>query len=251
MEFKILHVQQHCSDFGTRFLNSVFVVTFHLSSMANKRKRSRIVLSTDTESAHIASASYLADTPATTRTTDDNSRSSAAHTVTLRTNNQYDTRRQRRNQLSAHTEVHRQETPLDEECIVDDTGEECIDTVAGDGDEDKAAESPKRPPVRVMFKLTMQKSELENPQPRPCQEWLPYRQEYLDELHRHDAGGDQDQPSVCSNCNVRDGIIKCVDCDAGTLQCTECTVKCHGHLALHRIQVRALTIRHYKGYKLI
>lgn len=111
--------------------------------MANKRKRSRIVFSTpDTLSDEIEP-----DTLATT-STNNNARSLAAHTLTLRT-------RQRRNQLSAHTEVRTTETLLEEGLVGDDVGEEYIDIAAEDGDEENTPESLKRPPVRVMFMLTM------------------------------------------------------------------------------------------------
>ncbi|KZP18044.1 hypothetical protein FIBSPDRAFT_717468, partial [Athelia psychrophila] len=59
---------------------------------------------------------------------------------------------------------------------------------------------------------------------------------YLDELLRHDALGVHNQPLVCPNCSIRDGAIKCIDCNSATLLCPCCTVNSHTHLVLHRIQ---------------
>lgn len=74
-------------------------------------------------------------------------------------------------------------------------------------------------------------------QPWPCQEWLPFRKEYLDELHRHDALGRYAKPPTCSQCGEREGVLKCVDCFAGGLHCAVCMKELHTQAVLHRLQV--------------
>lgn len=213
----------------------------------NKRKRSRIVSSTPDP----LSASHSTDT-LTTTCTNNNSRRLAAYSVTLRTSTNH-----RQTQFVAQTEVSSSDhsvqaaTLLDGEPVADAAGEEQMDMAADDNGEDEGADGPKRPPVRVKFRPTTSISELENSQNRPCQEWLPYRKEYLDELLRHDALGTLDQPLACSTCNMHDGTIKCLDCHSGTLQCTSCTVISHSHLVLHRIEVCTRTIIHCQINKLM
>ncbi|KAF7967413.1 hypothetical protein HWV62_34385 [Athelia sp. TMB] len=74
------------------------------------------------------------------------------------------------------------------------------------------------------------------PVSRPCQDWLPYRAEYLDEMLRHDGLGSHAQLPICSGCGAEDADIKCLDCFAQTLQCVVCTRTRHKHHVLHRIE---------------
>ncbi|KZP18442.1 hypothetical protein FIBSPDRAFT_893441 [Athelia psychrophila] len=86
--------------------------------------------------------------------------------------------RNRQSQLAMHTAVQQNtELPdnealqyLDDDNVNIQADNDCQE--AGDSD---VLDSPKRPAVR------------------PCQDWLPHRQEYLDEMHRHDGLG----VSVC------------------------------------------------------
>ncbi|KZP28679.1 hypothetical protein FIBSPDRAFT_728847 [Athelia psychrophila] len=73
-------------------------------------------------------------------------------------------------------------------------------------------------------------------QVRPCQDWLPHRREYLDEMHRHDGLGVSGRPLTCPDCAMQEGVIKCLDCLSGPLKCVQCTMRCHKHLPLHRLQ---------------
>lgn len=68
------------------------------------------------------------------------------------------------------------------------------------------------------------------------QDWLPYRDRYLDELLRHEGkNGISDPP--CSRCQVGAGDFKCQDCFGNTLHCQQCILDCHRNLPLHRLLV--------------
>ena len=70
------------------------------------------------------------------------------------------------------------------------------------------------------------------------QEWLKFRQTFLDELLRHDGLGDFLGHTQCSSCQKAPGIIKCRDCSNGRmLKCPECVVAAHATLPLHRVEV--------------
>lgn len=72
---------------------------------------------------------------------------------------------------------------------------------------------------------------------RPVQDWLPKRQEYADELLRHDGLGDSGQLSTCLQCQNHNGTIKCRDCFGQGLYCRQCVITSHTFLPLHRLSV--------------
>lgn len=71
------------------------------------------------------------------------------------------------------------------------------------------------------------------------QEWVPYRNESLDELHRHDGRGDYLKSTVCPQCNCTGApTIKCLDCFGCRLLCQDCILRDHKWLPLHRLKVK-------------
>ena len=81
----------------------------------------------------------------------------------------------------------------------------------------------------------------QNPRQDQLSEWIKFRQEFLDEVLRHDGLGDFLGQNKCSNCGNAAGIIKCKDCANGVLlRCPECIVALHQNLPLHRVEVSGL-----------
>jgi hypothetical protein len=65
-------------------------------------------------------------------------------------------------------------------------------------------------------------------------EWLKFRNTFLDETLRHDGLGDFLGHTKCSDCQNAPGVIKCKDCSSGgMLRCPECVVASHLALPLH------------------
>ena len=73
-------------------------------------------------------------------------------------------------------------------------------------------------------------------QARPVQDWLPYRDSYLDELLRHESPRNAND-STCVRCSVNIGNIKCKDCIGGSLHCSQCILDAHNTLPFHRLLV--------------
>ena len=65
-------------------------------------------------------------------------------------------------------------------------------------------------------------------------EWLPWREEYLDELLCSD--GLDSRPLVCVACQ-RPGNTWCVDCCGQDIFCDTCLLVLHSWLPLHRVEV--------------
>jgi hypothetical protein len=77
------------------------------------------------------------------------------------------------------------------------------------------------------------------------EEWLTYRDTYLQELLRHD-GREGLRVTVCADCGDGDDF-SCFDCAYGMHYCRECLVDRHYLMPLHRIRVWnliSLTIWH-------
>jgi hypothetical protein len=71
------------------------------------------------------------------------------------------------------------------------------------------------------------------------EEWLPFRNMFLDEILRHDGLGGFLGHSKCAKCEENDGIFKCKDCPSGReLKCQGCMVSLHQEFPLHRVEVR-------------
>jgi hypothetical protein len=84
-------------------------------------------------------------------------------------------------------------------------------------------------------------SSLNNPltcQQSKLREWLAFRDEFFDELHRIDGRGDYRETTACYNCNKEPGLYRCRDCFGFCLlHCKGCLVMRHKHLPLHRVEV--------------
>jgi hypothetical protein len=72
---------------------------------------------------------------------------------------------------------------------------------------------------------------------RPLQDWLPHRQEYLDELLRHDGRKGVASNNCSMNGCVNPGDFLCRDCMHERSFCQDCLVDMHRFLPLHRIMV--------------
>lgn len=69
------------------------------------------------------------------------------------------------------------------------------------------------------------------------QQWLQFRQEYLDCMMEHEARG---HDYVCTQCGPvleTDPIFRCRDCFGGATHCTKCIINQHRRLPFHNIQV--------------
>jgi len=88
---------------------------------------------------------------------------------------------------------------------------------------------PPPPPPLFFTELTRVQSNLE--------QWLQYRDEFSNELMRHEAlylGG---EPSPCETCGSSDALFRCLDCFSCGPSCGTCIVHQHAHNILHRLQV--------------
>lgn len=72
-------------------------------------------------------------------------------------------------------------------------------------------------------------------------DWLPHRQEYLEEVLRLEGEGAARGNSTCELCGVEQADIRCTDCHGCPRRCAGCMVDMHQWLPLHRIQVSSLT----------
>ena len=71
-------------------------------------------------------------------------------------------------------------------------------------------------------------------------EWLKFREIFLQETLRHDGLGDFFGLKDCANCGKAPGIYKCNACaKGGMLKCADCIVNLHRALPLHRVEVSA------------
>ena len=66
-------------------------------------------------------------------------------------------------------------------------------------------------------------------------EWLPWREDYLDELLCSDRL--DGRPLVCVACQCP-GNTRCVDCCGQDIFCDTCLLVSHSRLPLHRVEVR-------------
>lgn len=82
--------------------------------------------------------------------------------------------------------------------------------------------------------LLYETAEAEATDQRAISSWIPYRDEYLDELLWHDGCGDI---RSCSLCEANNAPFKCRDCTGSLLFCRECLLHHHRILPLHRVLV--------------
>jgi hypothetical protein len=78
------------------------------------------------------------------------------------------------------------------------------------------------------------------PDDDPLRQWMPERDNYLQELLRLDGraglGGN------CGLCHAEGPEYRCEDCFGGSIFCQQCTVNLHACMPLHRIEVRIFPI---------
>ncbi|KAF7798547.1 hypothetical protein EIP86_009769 [Pleurotus ostreatoroseus] len=70
----------------------------------------------------------------------------------------------------------------------------------------------------------------------PLTTFLKYRDAYLDEDIRTEGRGDYLNMDACRECGSPDPCIRCKDCFGEELMCSECTVRRHQRLPLHRLE---------------
>lgn len=71
-------------------------------------------------------------------------------------------------------------------------------------------------------------------------ERLKYRDEFTDELMRHEGLAGSISPPLCEMCLEPGAIYHCLDCFSKCMLCQHCIVTAHGWDPLHNIQVRYL-----------
>jgi hypothetical protein len=71
---------------------------------------------------------------------------------------------------------------------------------------------------------------------RITEEWLTHRDDYLQEMLRHDGRGGL-QETMCADCNNNRGDFSCYDCAYSMGYCKGCLVNRHRIMPLHRIRV--------------
>lgn len=68
------------------------------------------------------------------------------------------------------------------------------------------------------------------------EEWLGYRDIYLQEMLRHD-GREGQQLTLCADCGSSSGDFSCYDCSYCASYCEICLINRHRLMPLHRIKV--------------
>ncbi|KAJ6609627.1 hypothetical protein B0H10DRAFT_2297035 [Mycena sp. CBHHK59/15] len=74
----------------------------------------------------------------------------------------------------------------------------------------------------------------------PNEQWVRLdREDFLDELIRHDGRGEYIDQTVCAGegCETTDAPFRCIDCFHGRLYCKECMVKVHQRMPLHHVEM--------------
>lgn len=76
----------------------------------------------------------------------------------------------------------------------------------------------------------------------PLAAWIPFRDEYLDEMLRLEGRGDPRLHNVCCVCRVVSVVpeYRCAEqeCSGGGLMCKSCVLSAHKLLPLHWVEVR-------------
>ncbi|GJF00552.1 CxC2 domain-containing protein [Phanerochaete sordida] len=74
---------------------------------------------------------------------------------------------------------------------------------------------------------------------RPLKNWIPLREEYLDELIQVEGRGSHDTP-ICPTCKedpaIAEPLYRCQDCLYIQPRCRGCVLAAHEHLPFHRIE---------------
>ncbi|KAJ6617325.1 hypothetical protein B0H10DRAFT_1948407 [Mycena sp. CBHHK59/15] len=78
------------------------------------------------------------------------------------------------------------------------------------------------------------------PLDNPNEQWVRLdREDFLDELIRHDGRGDHIHQQFCAGegCKVTNTLYRCKDCLYSCLYCKECVVSMHRRMPLHHIEI--------------
>ncbi|KAI0686696.1 hypothetical protein C8T65DRAFT_590939 [Cerioporus squamosus] len=70
----------------------------------------------------------------------------------------------------------------------------------------------------------------------PLRAWIPFRDQYLDAVLRHEGRGWARTATACVRCEQHAPAFRCKECVGGDMLCQECLVDTHAHLPLHRVQ---------------
>lgn len=78
----------------------------------------------------------------------------------------------------------------------------------------------------------------------PLSAWIPFRDEYLDEMLRLEGRGGQRFHERCFMCLESGPEFRCMDheCSGGGMMCKRCILATHKRLPLHWIEVRAIIL---------
>jgi hypothetical protein len=73
-------------------------------------------------------------------------------------------------------------------------------------------------------------------------EWEQYRDEFTDEVLRHEGLAGLGAPPPCVTCSESGAVYRCLDCHFRHMLCQRCIVTAHGSEPLHSLQVTFSTI---------
>ncbi|KAH9914777.1 uncharacterized protein BXZ73DRAFT_92737 [Epithele typhae] len=76
---------------------------------------------------------------------------------------------------------------------------------------------------------------------RKIEEWLPLRQDFLDELLRYE-GSEHIHSSVCRTCKRPGATFRCSQCHSRRLYCQVCAIDRHTDIPLHILEARCLRL---------
>ncbi|KAI0739804.1 hypothetical protein C8Q80DRAFT_1124130 [Daedaleopsis nitida] len=96
-------------------------------------------------------------------------------------------------------------------------------------------------PIEEPIKLKKKRPQPELRAAAKIQEWLPMRQEFLDELLRYHGGEyavDTSEDICCATCKGHAVTpLRCMDCTTRTIHCPSCVLSTHNHLPLHLLEM--------------
>ena len=78
------------------------------------------------------------------------------------------------------------------------------------------------------------------------EEWEQYRDEFTDEVLRHEGLAGLAAPPPCVKCSGSGAVYRCIDCLFVQMLCQCCIVTAHGLEPLHNIQVTRLVIFYFR-----
>ena len=112
---------------------------------------------------------------------------------------------------------------------------------------EKARKKKKKKPSRSVNVSTASCSSLPYPSPKPNQqtlleEWLQYRDEFMDEWIRLESSSQLTCLPQCLGCTTPQATFRCVDCFVESLYCKECLLSSHRCEPFHSLQVFQISL---------